>query len=568
MNHRSVSKKAIITLVAIFTFLSLFAATEVADTTVVAEYKDSKITMSNVNKRLSQIPPMYKSKYDTVEGKKELLDIICTEEIFYLEALDRKIMEQDDFFERIADQVKNTYFSEYRKDLLKDAITFSDEEKRAYFTENHDQYKDRTFEEAEKLIEAKLKPEKENALIEMKKDELFVKYNVVINYDVLPQINTTAPDSNEVIINEKIISSSDSRIDRTVGDLVAHIDILSKRVQISLRTDEGKKSYVEKLAKSDVFYLDALEKGYDKNPMLKATVEQIERNMALRTVYNFLVIDSIDKSDERLEEYYNTNIKEFSTLAHRKIQTFGFDTKKTASKMRKTVKKLIKKQKEDEINTLIAENSVYPKGDGILDHIYDNGIIPGMGKDQVYCDMVWETKPKKLSDVFQNSKGIYVFFRILEDVIATAKPFEEEKARVEKTLMRTLSKEKFENVKKELETKYALVKYTDRMVVRLSAEEYFNKAEAAQKRRRFNDAIFYYDEIMKYHKNSKDDYKAMFMKGFLFAEELKDTEKAIALFEEFLALYPEGDLSESAQYMLSSLKNKEDMIDSIEFEDK
>lgn len=568
MNHRSISKKTIITLVAIFTFLSLFAATEVADSTVVAKFKDSKITMGNVNKRLSQIPPMYKSKYDTVEGKKELLDIICTEEIFYLEALDQKIMEQNDFFERIADQVKNTYFSEYRKDLLKDAISFTDEEKRAYFKENHDQYKDRTFEEAEKMIEAKLKPEKENALIEKKREELFEKYDVIINYDILPQINTMAPDSNEVIINEKIITSSNPLIDRTVKDLVAHLDILSKRVQISLRTDDGKKQYIDRLAKSDVFYLDALEKGYDKNPMLKATIEQIERNMALRTVYNKLVVESIDTSDEKLREYYNENIKEFSSLAHRKIQTFGFETKKIAAKMRKTVKKLIKKKKDEEIKTLIADNSVYATGDGILNHVYDNGIIPGMGKDQVYCDMVWKTDPKDLSKVFQNSKGIYVFFRILEDVMATAKPFEEEKDRIEKTLMRTLSKEKFENVKQELETKYALVTYPDKMAVRLTAEEYFNKAEAAQKRRRFNDAIFYYDEVMKYHKNNKDDYKAMFMKGFLFAEELKDTEKAIEIFEEFLELYPEGDLSESAQYMLSSLKNNEDMIELIEFEDK
>jgi tetratricopeptide (TPR) repeat protein len=568
MNHRSIRKKTIITLVAIFTFLSLFAATEVADSTVVAKYQDNEITMGNVNKRLSQIPPMYKAKYDTAEGKKELLDIICTEEIFYLEALDQKIMEQDDFFERIADQVKNTYFSEYRKDLLKDAISFTDEEKRAYFKENHDQYKDRTFEEAEKMIEAKLKPEKENAIIEKKREELFVKYNVIINYDILPQINTLAPDSNEVIMNEKIITSSNTLIDRNVGDLVEHLDILSKRVQISLRTDDGKKQYIDRLAKSDVFYLDALEKGYDKNPMLKATIEQIERNMALRTVYNKLVVESIDTSDKKLKEYYNENIKEFSSLAHRKIQTFGFETKKTATKMRKTVKKLIKKKKDEEIKTLITDNSVYAKGDGILDHIYDNGIIPGMGKDQVYCDMVWDTDPKDLSKVFQNSKGIYVFFRILEDVVAIAKPFEEEKDRIKKTFMRTLSKEKFESVKQELETKYALVTYPDKMDVRLTAEEYFNKAEAAQKRRRFNDAIFYYDEVMKYHKNNKDDYKAMFMKGFLFAEELKDTEKAIALFEEFLTLYPEGDLSESAQYMLSSLKNKEDMIESIDFEDK
>ncbi|MDP8204812.1 MAG: tetratricopeptide repeat protein [Candidatus Tenebribacter mawsonii] len=568
MNYRNISKKTIITLAVIFTFLSLFAATQVADSTVVAEFKGGKITMGNLNKRLSQIPPMYKAKYETVDGKNELLDMICTEEVFYLEALAQKIMDQDNFFDRIADQVKNTYFSEYRKDLLKDAISLTDEEKRAYFKENHDQYKDRTFEEAEKMIETKLKPEKENAFIEKRKQELIKKYDIMINYDVLLKINITAPDSNEVIIDEKIITSSNPEINRTVGDLIATLDILSKRTQISLRTDDGKKQYIEKLAKSDVFYLDALEKGYDKNPMIAANVNQIERNMALRTVYNILVVESIDTSDEKLQEYYNTNIKEFSTLAHRKIQTFGFDTKKIAVKMRKTIKKLIKKNKEAEIVALIAENSVYPKGDGILDHIYDNGIIPGMGKDQVYCDMVWKTKPEDLSDIFQNSKEKYVFFRILEDVVATAKPFEEEQAAIKKSLMRTLSKEKFENVKKKLETKFALVTYPDRMIVRLSAEEYFNKAEAAQKRRRFNDAIFYYDEIMKYHKNNKDDYKAMFMKGFLYAEELKDTDNAIAIFEEFLTSYPEGDLSESAQYMLSSLKNKEDMIESIEFEEK
>ena len=79
MYHGIISKKAIITLVAIFTFLSLFAATEVADSTKVADYKGGKITMGDVNKRLSQIPPMYKSRYTTIEGKIELLDMICIE---------------------------------------------------------------------------------------------------------------------------------------------------------------------------------------------------------------------------------------------------------------------------------------------------------------------------------------------------------------------------------------------------------------------------------------------------------------------------------------------------------
>ena len=89
----------------------------------------------------------------------------------------------------------------------------------------------------------------------------------------------------------------------------------------------------------------------------------------------------------------------------------------------------------------------------------------------------------------------------------------------------------------------------------LTASEYFDKAETAQKRKEFNDAIFYYNEIIKYHKNNKDDYKAMFMKGFLLAEELKDKEKAIEIFRELIKGFPYGDLHNSAEYMLGSLLN-------------
>ena len=475
MFHKTISKKTLITLVAIFTFLSLFAATEVADSTVIANHKGGKITMGNLNERLSQIPPMYKSKYTTIEGKKELLDIICIEEIFYLEALDHKVMEQEEFTERIADQIKSTYFSEYRKELLKDGVSITTEEKKAYFTENHEQFKERTYEEAEKLIESRLLPEKENEFIETKTQELFNKYSVVINYDILLNINMAAPDSNETITNEKVISSSNSKIERSVENILAHLEILPERTQAALRSEAGLKRHIEELAKSDVFYVEALAKGLDKNPVILKTVNQIERNMALRTIYNTLVVDAIDTSEERVEKYYNENIEQFSTLAYRKIQTFGFDTKKTATKMRKKVKKLIKKQKDEEIDTLIKENSVYPSKNGVLDHIYNNGIIPGIGKDEVYCNLVWETKPDQLSKVFQNSKEKFVFFRILEDITATATPFTEVKDKVKNTLMRTFSKEKFESVKNKLENKYILIKYPERMVVKLSAEEYFNK---------------------------------------------------------------------------------------------
>ncbi|MCF7859313.1 MAG: tetratricopeptide repeat protein [Candidatus Cloacimonetes bacterium] len=567
MYYRKTKSKTIFTIVLLFILLNLFAASEVADSTIVAKYLAGKITMGDINDRLSQIPPMYKSRYNSLEGKKELLDIICVETVFYLEALEQKVMDKDAFKKRTIDQIRATYFAEYSKDLLQENISFTQEEKQNYFKENHDQFKDRTFEEAEAAIESRLRPEKENAFIETKKDELINKFEVKINYSILPEINFKDPESNEAIFQQLVVNSSRDKIKRTVKDIVDNIEILPARTQAKLNSEAGLKKYVEDIVKSDVFYLDAIDHGYGKNESIKKMVVSIERNMALRTIYNTLVAESIDTSEENLLKFYNDNIKDFSSLAYRKIQTFGFENKKTAAKMHKKVKKLMKEGKETDILTLIQENSIYNTKDGILNKIYNNGIIPGIGKDEVYCDMVWATEVNKLSGVFKNSKDKYVFFRVLEDTKAVAQPFEEVKDKVKKTIMRDESKAKFELVKQELENKYSMEKYPDKMIVVLSAEEYFNKAEAAQKRNRFNDAIFYYDEIIKYHKNSEDDHKALFMKGFLYAEELNNKEKAIEIFEKFLVQFPGSDLTESAEYMLSTLKNDKKSKDEIEFED-
>jgi len=102
------------------------------------------------------------------------------------------------------------------------------------------------------------------------------------------------------------------------------------------------------------------------------------------------------------------------------------------------------------------------------------------------------------------------------------------------------------------------------MLVILTVEEYFAKSAESQKNRRYNDAIFYYDQIIKYYQNNTDDYKAMFMKAFLYAEELKQTEKSIELFEQFLTQFKTGDLNDSATFMLQELKGETNHFENFE----
>ena len=77
------------------------------------------------------------------------------------------------------------------------------------------------------------------------------------------------------------------------------------------------------------------------------------------------------------------------------------------------------------------------------------------------------------------------------------------------------SKLKFEEVTTELKAKYNVVKYENRLFVVLTAEEYFKLAEEAQKKRRFEDAIYYYNKVVQHYPNNQDDYKASFMIAFL-----------------------------------------------------
>jgi len=106
----------------------------------------------------------------------------------------------------------------------------------------------------------------------------------------------------------------------------------------------------------------------------------------------------------------------------------------------------------------------------------------------------------------------------------------------------------------ELNVEYDIKKYPERIQLNLSADELFTHADNAARSRNYKDAVIFYDQIIKNYANGVDDYKASFMKAFLVAEEMQDKDLALQLFRSFLAKYPEGDLHESARFMIDSLE--------------
>ncbi|MFP4522880.1 MAG: tetratricopeptide repeat protein, partial [Fibrobacterota bacterium] len=71
----------------------------------------------------------------------------------------------------------------------------------------------------------------------------------------------------------------------------------------------------------------------------------------------------------------------------------------------------------------------------------------------------------------------------------------------------------------------------------------------------FSGAIQDYRKLLRLFPDSDEAYKAQFMIGFVYSENLNKKDKAREAFVTLLTKYPECDLVESAKYMIKVIDN-------------
>lgn len=94
-------------------------------------------------------------------------------------------------------------------------------------------------------------------------------------------------------------------------------------------------------------------------------------------------------------------------------------------------------------------------------------------------------------------------------------------------------------------------------------QELFDKATAAQEQSDFPTAIKAYEELVLKHPKSTYAPKCQFMIGYLYANHLKDIEKAKAAYQSFIKTFPEDNLVKDAQWELDHLGQDVNQIDEL-----
>ena len=129
-----------------------------------------------------------------------------------------------------------------------------------------------------------------------------------------------------------------------------------------------------------------------------------------------------------------------------------------------------------------------------------------------------------------------------------------------KTLNRELAEEQLK----------AYAAFTDKFPEDSRSEEFLYKAaELANSMGKTPVALDYYHSFCdKYPKSKKAPY-ALFLQAFIYENQLKNLDKARALYTSFLTTYPDHDLAKDARFSLDNLgKSEEELIKMFEEKNK
>ena len=413
----------------------------------------------------------------------------------------------------------------------------------------------RPFSEIASDLEVRLRGQWEHEIYSDHIAYLFDRYNVVFMTDLLEGINALFVP--EEMKSTYIVQSSHPEVRMTLGDVErvlrnpAHremsIDLTNTNIQqMLIRTDIDRRLLNAASMEANIFELYA--NRYE--------MQEVRMRVILSYYHNTEIVNKVEVSRDELLEYYENNTERYTVPANRSIRQFVSADERTARRHRNAISKMLNNRRDqtDKIVEYITNESLMGHNGGLLNYIYQNNIVPTVGVDEVYNRMIFEARIGRLSEIFRNVNDEVVFFYVTEEIPARVRPLSD----VENSLMGILHRQKvnelFEQKQEELLNEFNVVTHFDRISHILTAEQLFNQAELTQRMGQIQETIHYFEQIASDYAGTEYAYRALFMKGFMATEHFEDKEIAIQAFRELLEKFPEGELNESARFMLDELE--------------
>jgi len=314
-------------------------------------------------------------------------------------------------------------------------------------------------------------------------------------------------------------------------------------------TPEGMAILTQRMMQEQLAYREAQKMGLAKREDVAKQIEAATHDILVSKYIEEVVDTKARPTDEELHEYYDSHQDLYTQLERLRGQHIFSKDKAKLEDLKRRVE-----EGGEKFTTLAhtySEDPVTKADGGDLGYFNPGGYIKGIGFSQTFSDQVSVMEPGKVYGPIKWEEG-YSIVRINDKVPATVVPYEE----VREDIAKRMSADKldqvrdahFETVAKNYKVRNVLKEKLDKN--QRSPQELFDFAQSS------NDPqvrINAFQQIVDKFPQDKVAPEAMFMIGFVYAEELKDRNMADRTFTALMEKYPESEMAKTARWMVDNL---------------
>jgi peptidyl-prolyl cis-trans isomerase C len=323
--------------------------------------------------------------------------------------------------------------------------------------------------------------------------------------------------------------------------------------------EEGRARYVDTIIDEELLYLAAQATDLRYDDEVKEQLRQAEKSVLITAYYDREIKQKVEVTEDEIEQYYDEHWDDYMNRAIMKAQhLFSKDSLKVV----RWKQRIEQGEKFGKIAGEESEDETTAKMGGNLGYFNPGGYAKFYGNDQDFFDQIANLETGDVSDVIHTKFG-YSLVRINDKKPEAPKPLSEVRADI-------IDRLKGEKAKAALQRRLAALRDEEKPVnfVREEMIESMRTPEQlwemAQEEETPYARIQYYRNIVNHYPDHQYAPQALFMIGFVYAEELQDLVQARRTFDELIKKYPDADVVDSAKWMVDNLNTPHPKFESVE----
>jgi EpsD family peptidyl-prolyl cis-trans isomerase len=313
-------------------------------------------------------------------------------------------------------------------------------------------------------------------------------------------------------------------------------------------TPEGLAKLTQHLMQEEIAYREAQKMGLAQHEDVAKQIEQATRQILVAKYMDDVVDAKARPSDEELHEYYDSHQDLYTQPERLRAQHIFSKDKAKLEDLKRRVEE--GGEKFTTLAQTYSEDPITKAEGGDLGYFNPGGYIKGIGFSKTFNDQVSLMEKGKIYGPIKWEEG-YSLVRINDKVPAEVSPYEDVRDdiahRMAADKLEDVRNQHFVQVEKNYKTRNLLQEKLDKN--QRSPQELFDFAQNSHDAALRIDA---FQQIVDKFPTDKAAPQAMFMIGFVYAEEMQDRVMAQRTFTSLIEKYPDSDMARTARWMLDN----------------